>query len=84
MWTQQSASDVHVVQSVAAAVFRHALDGLEQNLHRINQDLQCKMNSLKLDEDCMKSRAKLGSGRPYVDRNMTLTGITRQKSAVIA
>ena len=42
------------------------------------------MNSLKLDEDCMKSRAKLGSGRPYVDRNMTLTGITRQKSAVIA
>lgn len=64
---------------------QHALDGLEQNLHRINQDLQCKQNSLKLDQDCMKSRAKLASGRPKSqDRNMTLTGMTRQKSAIIA
>lgn len=65
---------------------QHALDGLEQNLHRINKDLQCKMNSLKLDEDCMKSRGKLEPTRPMTstERNMGLTGITRQKSALLA
>lgn len=65
---------------------QHALDGLEQNLHRINQDLQCKTNSLRLDEQCMQSRQKLKPDRPVTteERNRTLTGISREKSAIIA
>lgn len=67
---------------------RHALDGLEQNLHRINQDIQCKTNSLKLDEQCMAARAKLDTNntRPMTssERNISLTGIRREKSQLIA
>ena len=63
---------------------RHALHGLEENLHRINQELMMKRNSLKLEEDCVKSRVKLHSGQPYIDRNQHLTGLVREKSAVIA
>ncbi len=66
--------------------FRHALDGLEQNLHRINEDIQTKTNSLRLDEQCAKSRERLSSNRPQTqqERNMTLTGMSRQKSAILA
>jgi len=65
---------------------QHALDGLEQNLHRINEDLQCKTNSLKLDQQCENSRTKLGPARPQTasERNATLTGISREKSKVLA
>jgi len=65
---------------------QHALDGLEQNLHRINQDLQCKMNSLKLDQQCMASREKLKPNRPLtsMDRNKMLTGMTRERSKILA
>ena len=67
---------------------QHALDGLEQNLHRINQDLACKTNSLKLDQECMRSREKMNDPckRPVTsqDRNMFLTGIHREKSALLA
>lgn len=68
---------------------QHALDGLEKNLHRINEDLQCKTNSLRLDEQCMQSRDKLKQtqlNRPMTteERNCTLTGITREKSAILA
>lgn len=65
---------------------QHALDGLEQNLHRINEDLQCKTNSLKLDTQCMQTRDKLNSSRPQtsLERNKTLTGITRERSKILA
>jgi len=65
---------------------QHALDGLEQNLHRINEDLQCKTNSLKLDKQCMDSRQKLKNSQPQnaTERNMTLTGISREKSKILA
>jgi len=65
---------------------QHALDGLENNLHRINEDLQCKKNSLELDEKCMGTRGKLETGRPQTtsERNMSLTGISREKSKVLA
>lgn len=64
---------------------QHVLDGLEQNLHRINEDLQCKMNSLALDDQCSKSRERLEpAAGTSMEHNMTLTGISRQKSAIIA
>ena len=65
---------------------RYALQCLENNLYRINQDLQLKLNSLALDEQCMKSRERLASKRPIssMERNMTLTGMSRQKSALLA
>lgn len=65
---------------------QHALDGLEQNLHRVNEDLQCKTNSLKLDDQCMASRGKLNTERPQtsMERNKTLTGISRERSKILA
>jgi tektin-2 len=64
---------------------QHALDGLEQNLHRINQDLQCKTNSLKLDEQCTSSRSKLQpQTQTSQERNMALTGISRERSKILA
>ena len=64
---------------------RHALDGLEKNLHRINEDIQCKTNSLTLDEQCMKSRDKLvGKASELSQRNPYLTGMVREKSHVLA
>ena len=64
---------------------RHALDGLQKNLHRINDDLAEKNNSLMLDNRCMDVRQKLNP-RPQtcVERNLTLTGIERERSAVLA
>ena len=64
---------------------RHALDGLEQNLHRINEDLQTKTNSLRLDEQCLASRQKLEPTRPQTvnERNMELTGMSREKSKIL-
>lgn len=64
---------------------QHALDGLEKNLHRINEDIQCKTNSLTLDEQCMKSRDKLvGKASELSQRNPYLTGMVREKSHVLA
>jgi tektin-2 len=65
---------------------QHALDGLEKNLHKINEDIQCKTNSLKLDQACDKSRQRLTTQRPATsyERNAALTGVTRQKSAILA
>ncbi|XP_013390065.1 tektin-2-like [Lingula anatina] len=64
---------------------KHALDGLEQNLHRINEDLACKINSLMLDNRCMDTRKKL-TIRPFssTDRNISLTGIERERTQVLA
>lgn len=65
---------------------QHALDGLEQNLHRINEDLQCKTNSLNLEKQCMQSREKLSPNRPAtsIERNKVLTGISRERSKILA
>ncbi|ESO88252.1 hypothetical protein LOTGIDRAFT_193495 [Lottia gigantea] len=64
---------------------QHALDGLEKNLHRINDDLALKNNSLMLDKRNMSVREKLNA-RPQtsVERNLTLTGIEREKTKVLA
>lgn len=63
---------------------QHALDGLEKNLHRINEDLHCKTNSLKLDQQCLQSRGKLSSPQMATpDRNSLLTGITRTKTSLL-
>ena len=61
---------------------RHALHCLENTLHRINEDLQLKLNSLALEEQCLKSRERLTPKQTSMDRNMTLTGISRGKSAL--
>ncbi|VDI10752.1 tektin-2-like [Mytilus galloprovincialis] len=64
---------------------KHALDGLENNLHRINDDLALKINSLNLDNRCMDVRKKLQvKPQSELERNLTLTGMQRQKSAVLA
>lgn len=64
---------------------RHSLDGLYNNLHRINDDLALKNNSLDLDNKCMDVRKKLET-RPQtcMQRNLTLTGIERERSKVLA
>ncbi|XP_033737318.1 tektin-2-like [Pecten maximus] len=64
---------------------KHALDGLENNLHRINDDLAQKINSLNLDNRCMDVRKKLMTRPPTaLERNLTLTGIQRERSQVLA
>jgi len=64
---------------------QHAMDGLEQNLHRINDDLAQKTNSLNLDNKCMDVRQKLQiRPRTALERNLTLTGIQREQSRVLA
>lgn len=73
------------IQFVFVLLCRHALDGLEQNLHRINDDLAQKINSLNLDNKCMDVRKKLQI-RPQtaLERNLTLTGIQRERSHILA
>ncbi|KAK2186351.1 hypothetical protein NP493_203g00011 [Ridgeia piscesae] len=66
---------------------QHALDGLEKKLHRINEDLHCKTNSLKLDEMCVQNRSKLTmKNRPQTtsERNMTLMGMSRERAKILA
>jgi tektin-2 len=65
---------------------QHALDGLEQNLHRLNEDLHCKTNSLRLDQQSLDARVKLKSAMPptATEYNMTLTGMSREKSKILA
>ncbi|KAL3869713.1 hypothetical protein ACJMK2_042364 [Sinanodonta woodiana] len=64
---------------------KHALDGLQNNLHRINTDLALKINSLNLDNRSMDIRKRLVT-RPAtkLDRNLTLTGIERERSKILA
>lgn len=64
---------------------QHALDGLQKNLHRINDDLAEKNNSLMLDKRCMDVRQKLNPGeRTLIQRNLGLTGIERDRCHVLA
>ncbi|KAL5021859.1 hypothetical protein ScPMuIL_001014 [Solemya velum] len=64
---------------------KHTLDGLENNLHRINDDLALKNHSLSLDNRCVDVRQKL-QVRPQttLDRNLSLTGIERERSKILA
>lgn len=64
---------------------QHALDGLNKNLHRINDDLAEKNNSLMLDKRCMNVREKLNPvTQTQIQRNLGLTGIERARSQVLA
>ena len=72
---------------------RHALDGLQQKLYRINADIQLKTNSLMLDKQSLDARAKLqnnkhGAGssgsRTGCELGAALLGLNRPKSQVIA
>ena len=67
------------------SVYRHGLDGLQKQLHRINDDLAVKNNSLMLDNRCMASRDKLNI-RPKTgtENNRVLTGIHRERSMYLA
>jgi len=64
---------------------QHGLDGLQKQLHRINDDLAVKNNSLMLDNRCMGSRDKLNI-RPKTgtENNRVLTGIHRERSMYLA
>ena len=74
----------------ALLLCRHALDGLQQKLYRINADIQLKTNSLMLDKQCLEAREKLQSSKLAAmshtgcENTPTLMGITRPKSQVIA
>lgn len=64
---------------------QHALDGLQKNLHRINDDLAEKNNSLMLDKRCMDVRQKLNPpAQTAVQRNLNITGIERARPQVLA
>lgn len=64
---------------------RHALDCLEKQLHNINDDLALKNNSLMLDNRCMDVRGKLKpSPLSTTDKNLSLTGMSRESSKVLA
>ena len=65
--------------------FRHTLDGLQKELHRINDDLAIKNNSLMLDNRCMASRDKLNvRPKTTVENNRVLTGVHRERSMYLA
>ena len=80
---QTNGMPVHI--AIVTFYYRHALDGLYNNLHRINDDLALKNNSLDLDNKCMDVRKKLQT-RPQTDmqRNLTLTGISRERTRILA
>jgi len=64
---------------------QHALDGLQKTLHRLNDDIALKCNSLRLDNQCMGIRERLNPGpQSQVQKNLNLTGIERMKSAILA
>ncbi|XP_067952184.1 tektin-B1-like [Watersipora subatra] len=64
---------------------QHALDGLQKELHRINDDLAVKNNSLMLDNRCMASREKLNvRPKTATENNRVLTGIHRERSMYLA
>jgi len=74
----------------SAVMCRHALDGLQQKLYRINADIQLKTNSLMLDKQCLDAREKLqnakhGLGsRTGCEHTATLLGVSRPKSHIIS
>ena len=69
---------------------RHALDGLQQKLYRINADIQLKTNSLMLDKQCLEAREKLqanklgSSTHTGCENTAILLGVDRPKSHIIA
>ncbi|XP_074641693.1 tektin-2-like [Tubulanus polymorphus] len=64
---------------------RYQLDGLEDNLHKIDDDLALKTNSLMLDKRCLDVREKLNaSAKSQTERNLGLTGMERERSMILA
>lgn len=64
---------------------QHALDGLQKNLHHINDELDCKMHSLMLDRRCMDVRQRLKTQpESVIERNLTMTGIERAPADLLA
>ncbi|PVD23265.1 hypothetical protein C0Q70_16529 [Pomacea canaliculata] len=64
---------------------QHALDGLQKNVHRINDDLTDKNNSLMLDNHCMDVRQKMNiKPQTSTDRNLNIAGVERQRVTVLA
>merc|ERR1711936_12386 len=64
---------------------QHALDGLQKTLHRLNDDIALKTNSLRLDNQCMGVRQRLNPApQTEIEKNLNLTGIERMKSAILA
>jgi tektin-2 len=79
------------------AAARHALHGLHQKLHHIDDEIELKTASLELDKKCAESRAKLAAGQPEGQRSMNpastsqmcerksmMTGIQRPRSQLIS
>lgn len=66
-------------------ICRHALDGLQKNLHRINDELERKNHALTLDSRCMDVRNRLKT-RPQTisERNLTMMGIERAPTNFLA
>ena len=64
---------------------RHALHCLELTLHRINDDIDRKTNSLHIDRQCLASRDKLTHAHlpTQVERNQRLVGATCNKPPVL-
>jgi hypothetical protein len=68
---------------------------LEQKLHRINESIQLKTNSLMLDKQSVDARGKLQNARAGLrsgsnttsiacERNALLTGVQRTRSQMIS
>lgn len=66
-------------------LYRHALHCLEQNLHRINEDIQTKQDSLAIETQCLDSRHKLLPLYPLSETavNKHLVGMERNKTEVL-
>jgi len=64
---------------------QHALDGLQKTHHRLCEDIALKVNSLRLDNQCMGVRERLNPApKTQIENNLTLTGIERMKSSILA
>lgn len=64
---------------------QHALHCMEQNLHRLNEDIERKQNSLNIDQQCIESRTKLLPVYPLTatDLNKQLTGMLRSGDQIL-
>jgi len=68
-----------------ACLYRHALHCLELNLHRINEQIEIKLNSQHIDTQCLAARDKMLPIHPVTgpDLNKQLCGITRLREQVL-
>ncbi|ESN89890.1 hypothetical protein HELRODRAFT_104538 [Helobdella robusta] len=69
---------------------QHAWNALEERLHNINKEIQSKTQALKLDKQCLNSRAKLKTKNAKINegtchlKNMDLTGLNLGKPRVMS